>query len=552
MLETGQVFAHFKILQQLGAGGMGEVYLAEDQNLHRQVAIKILLADYFDNPEHLQRFEREAKLAAQISHPNIMSIYDMGKAPHPSTGKEVQYIVMERVHGRLLFEFLQSHQAGLSQVLRIAEKVADGLTAAHKLNIVHRDIKSVNIIVDDEGNPKILDFGLAKPLDPVQMDNNDTDTISQELTKAGKIVGTVSYMSPEQARGEKIDGRSDIFSLGILLYHMITGNFPFSGPSQVATLAKILEARQEPLQNVPPELSRIVDKCLQKNATDRYQSAADLVVDLRNLRRQIDSGISDSVSGMSSIGGPAVKQSFLNRLSRKAKLWSIVGVVFCIALIAAIIDDSDESSQPVIDAFHADAVEGDALAVLTFENKTGDPDLDWLETGLPEILTTDLAQSASITVISRERIMDYLNHKQRADNVSGKEDKTNMAEAIREAVSRSLEGVPGAQEALKTARAQIRGTSSGRYDHAEKLEAARSLGAANVLSGSFYKLGDKIRIDARLEDIASGKIVLGEKVVGDDPFALVDSLTTKMAASLNILGSSVPVKAVASMITSSP
>ncbi|MBU8934451.1 MAG: protein kinase [candidate division Zixibacteria bacterium] len=552
MLEAGQTFAHFKIMRPLGAGGMGEVYLAEDQKLHREVAIKILLADYFDDAERLQRFEREAKTAAQISHANAMGIFDMGTTPHPTTGKDVQYIVMERVHGVPLFEFLKERQLSLGRTIRIAEKIASGLSAAHKLNIVHRDIKSTNILVDDEGNPKILDFGLAKPIDPVQMGDESTDTVSQELTKAGKIVGTISYMSPEQARGEKVDARSDLFSFGVLVYHMVGGDFPFSGPSQVATLAKILEAKHVPLPNVPPELQRILDKCLQKDPSDRYQSAADLVVDLRNLRRQVDSGISDSITGLSSVSGQAVKQVFVSRLSGRAKLWSIVGVVFVIALIVAIIDNTNEASQPVIDTFPVEAIEGDALAVLSFKNKTGDPEFDWMETGLPEILTTDLAQSATISVISRERILDYLNHQHRTGEIEGGEGFDQLGDAISQAVAKSLEGVPGAADALKEIRAQARGKSSPRYDHAAKLEAARTLGATNVLSGSFYKMGDKIRIDARLEDIASGQIVLGEKVVGSDPFALVDSLTIKIVASLNISGSSIPAKAVASMVTSSP
>lgn len=477
MLEAGQTFAHFKILSHLGTGGMGEVYLAKDQKLHREVAIKILLADYFDDAERLQRFEREAKTAAQISHANAMGIYDMGKTPHPVSGKEVQYIVMERVHGTPLFEFLKERQLGLGRTIRIAEKIAAGLSAAHKLNIVHRDIKSSNILVDGDGNPKILDFGLAKPVDSLLAGADPIDTVSQELTKEGKIVGTISYMSPEQARGEKVDARSDIFSLGVLVYHMVSGEFPFSGPSQVATLAKILEAAHRRLPNVPPELQRILDKCLQKDAADRYQSAADLVVDLRNLRRQVDSGISDSISEMSSVGGPAATRIFEIKMSRKAKLWSLAGFVFVVGLIMAIIDNSKEQD--------------DVLAVLSFENKTGNPDLDWMETGLPEILTTDLAQSEVISVVSRERILDYLNHQRRSGAIDGGKNFEQLGDAVAEAVRKSLQGVPGAAELLKDMKARGPAGSSGRYDHATKLDAARSLGATSVLSGSFYKMGTR-------------------------------------------------------------
>jgi len=192
----------------------------------------------------------------------------------------------------------------ITVVLRLAEKIAAGLTAAHKLGIVHRDIKPDNILVTEDGEPKILDFGLAKPAasDPESSLNDSTDTISRELTKAGKILGTVGYMSPEQARGDTIDTRSDIFSFGVMLYRLTSGTMPFDGGSQVGTLAKILEAQHDSVrtknENVPQELERIIDKCLRKDANDRYQDTRDLVVDLRNLRRQFDSGVTDLLSGM--------------------------------------------------------------------------------------------------------------------------------------------------------------------------------------------------------------------------------------------------------------
>ncbi len=508
MLTAGQTFAHFKIIKHLGSGGMGEVYLAEDQKLHRQVAIKILLADFFNEPERLRRFEREAKTAAQIMHPNIMAIYDMGEAMLPDESRKVQYIVMERVQGTPLFEYLQTKQPDLGDIVRIAEKIASGLAAAHKLNIVHRDIKSSNILVDDEGNPKILDFGLAKPLDPVQMDDDteNTDTVSQELTKAGKIVGTVSYMSPEQARGEQVDVRSDIFSFGILLYRMATGEFPFSGPSQVETLAKILETKHEPPSGkktgIPLELERIIDKCLQKNPNDRYQSAADLVVDLRNLRRQYDSGISDSVTGISKFSGRKTKTKIYSLSWTKL----LVGVLVLAVLVVGAVKLFHNTNPGTLQNTETS---GNTLAILGFENKTGDKSLDWLQTGLPEILMTDLAQSEAITIISSDRIRDYLRTKHSDQDIK-------------------------------------------QLTYSDRIKAAKFLGATNVLSGALYKLGSKVRIDARLEDIASGKIILGEKVVGDDPFTLVDSLTEKIAASLNIADMMQTSSSVASLTTTSP
>lgn len=250
MLEAGRQFAHFNIIRLLGEGGMGQVYLAEDQKLGRQVALKVLTKQYFNDTERMQRFEREARTAAQVSHPNVMAIYDIGAAPDPDDGQEISYIVMEYISGKPLSDYMRAKPSDLATTVRLAEKIASGLAAAHKMMVVHRDIKADNIIVDDEDQPKILDFGLAKPMEPLQMkgDGDSTRTISKELTKAGKIVGTVSYMSPEQVRGEKVDARSDIFSFGILLYRMASGEFPFAGPTEVSTLAKILESKHEPLR----------------------------------------------------------------------------------------------------------------------------------------------------------------------------------------------------------------------------------------------------------------------------------------------------------------
>ncbi len=193
MLNPGQMIAHFKVVKKLGEGGMGEVYLAEDQKLNRQVALKVLPADYFDDAERQQRFQREAKTAAQISHANVMAIYDIGAVADPTTGREMNYIVMEHVQGEPLTDYLQHHPNDMATVVRLAEKIASGLAAAHKINIVHRDIKALNIVVNKDGEPKILDFGLAKPLDAFQWGDKDdsTETVSQQLTKAGKIVGTV-------------------------------------------------------------------------------------------------------------------------------------------------------------------------------------------------------------------------------------------------------------------------------------------------------------------------------------------------------------------------
>lgn len=487
--ESGQMFSHFKIIRKLGEGGMGEVYLAEDQKLGRQVALKILLAEFFDNRDRMERFGREARTAAQISHQNVMAIHDIGAAPVEKAGRELSYIVMEYIEGESLSNYLTAKSRSIGELLRISEKTAAGLAAAHKLGIVHRDIKTDNIIINKDNLPKILDFGLAKPIVSAMESEDDvgTDTISQELTQEGKILGTVTYMSPEQARGEQVDSRSDIFSFGILLYKMFTSEFPFEGSDKVSTLAKILEGRQTPIRqknpSLPAELERIIDKCLQKNPDDRYQDTRDLVVDLRSLRKQHESGISDTESFIADL--PAKKKGKFSPFAILSSALIVVAAVVIIFLVTRQPDGSGNTARADIPR-----VRENALAILDFENTANDEELDWLTAGLPEILTTDLSQTPKSNIISRNRVLACLE-----DRAEGP-DKTPS--------------------------------------HQECIEAAQSLGASTALSGTFMKLGDKIRIDARIEEIETGKILYGEKVVGEDIYALVDSLTQKIANALNI------------------
>ena len=486
---TGDSLAQFKIISKLGEGGMGEVYLAEDTKLNRQVALKTLRDDFFDDQDRRDRFEREAKTAAQIQQANVMAIYDLGVATAPGGQSEIHYIVMEYIKGQSLSDYLNVNANDVGKLLRVSEKIALGLAAAHKLNIVHRDIKPENIIVDEQEEPKILDFGLAKPMTPLQTPEQAVsgETVKANLTKIGTVIGTVAYMSPEQARGETVDTRSDIFSFGILLYRMFTGQMPFTGQSQVAVLAKILETKQQQPRDlrsdIDPEIERIIDKCLQKDANDRYQDTRDLVIDLRNLRRQYDSGMSSTVS--------AIKhhEQFRDEVqkevsrSRRKRVMIVFPIFAIIAATALFFKDRGLSPTAELEA------KTYSLAILGFENKTGDPQLDWLETGLPEILMTDLAQGQMMNIISQRRLLEALGSSEKsAHNVS----------------------------------------------YEDQLQAARKLGAVNVMSGSIYKLGDKFRIDARLEDVKTGRVIMGEKVIGDDAFSIVDSLTARIAASLNM------------------
>lgn len=273
ILTKDAMVSHYRIIEKIGAGGMGEVYLAEDNKLGRKVALKFLPAQYENDPDSRTRFVREARAAATINHPNIIIIHEV------SEFEGRPFIAMEYIEGESLNLFTRDKQLPIDKILSITIQMCDGLAKAHQQGITHRDIKSANIIIDKEHRPKILDFGLAA----VQGD--------AMLTKAGTTFGTVAYMSPEQAQGQEIDHRSDIFSFGVVMYELIAGRTPFKRNNDAATLHAIVSEQPEPLAryktDVSPELQRIVTKSLAKNITERYQSAADLAADLRLVERSL-------------------------------------------------------------------------------------------------------------------------------------------------------------------------------------------------------------------------------------------------------------------------
>jgi len=329
-MEAGQQLLHYRLIQQIGEGGMGVVWKALDTKLQRHVALKVLPPERSGNEERRLRFQREAQASAALSHANIAVIHGVEE------DGGVRFLAMEYVHGTSLRHHLAARARKVDELLRLALQIAEGLAHAHANGIVHRDLKPDNVMVTREGQVKILDFGLAKLLDsrPVlegAAPNTDLDTISRELTRAGKIYGTVSYMSPEQARGREVDTRSDLFSFGIVLYEMLTGKPPFSGEDAIHTLSAILRTRPAPLgasrPEAPAELQRILDKCLEKEPGDRYQDTRDLVVDLRRLRRETDSQQVPRVDTSSVAHVAAAKRRPLLR-------WG-AGVAVLAALVAA-------------------------------------------------------------------------------------------------------------------------------------------------------------------------------------------------------------------------
>lgn len=281
----GHILLHYRIVQKLGGGGMGVVYEAEDTRLDRKVAVKLLPHDLAHNKQALVRFRKEAKAASALNHPNICTVYDIGE----DRGKA--FIVMEFLDGTTLKSLIGPNSMELDRLLEISRDIADALSAAHAKNIIHRDIKPDNIFICEDGHPKVLDFGLAKINAP---DDKQGESETLTLTEAGLAMGTLPYMSPEQLRGRSVDHSTDIFSLGVILYEMATGQRPFSGSTSLELGSSILRDAPKPVIELRPELptglQRIVDRCLSKEPTERYVSARELRQALDVLRRQISSG----------------------------------------------------------------------------------------------------------------------------------------------------------------------------------------------------------------------------------------------------------------------
>ena len=287
---NGLDLGHYRIEVQLGAGGMGAVYRATDLRTGRVAAVKTLLASRLNNVEQRKRFQQEARLASSLQHPNIVSIFEIGNAR--LNEEFVDYIAMELVDGETLDKLVASHPLTQEQTIDYGIQVARGLAAAHAANVVHRDLKPANIMVTRDGVVKILDFGLAKWTDPLQPDTfSETRSVQLGLTMAGTIIGSVDYMSPEQAEGKPLDGRTDIFSFGSVLYRLAAGREPFKGTSQVATLSAVLLKDPAPLADVvpaiDPRLESIIRKCLRKDPAKRWQSMADLALSLEELRDEL-------------------------------------------------------------------------------------------------------------------------------------------------------------------------------------------------------------------------------------------------------------------------
>src|SRR5712671_2944421 len=308
-LVTNTTLSHYRIVSKIGAGGMGEVYLAEDSRLHRKVALKILPVEMAANHDRMRRFKQEATAAAALNHPNIAHIYEIGESDGTN------FIAMEFVEGVTLREKIHRDKTALRKLLRYLQHVAEGLAKAHAAGIVHRDLKPDNIMITREGHAKVLDFGLAKLIERPPMSGADSSEVATAVmpqhSTPGTIMGTVGYMSPEQAQGKtkEIDQRSDIFSFGCILFEAATGKKPFEGESVIKSLHMVIYESAPLLAdlnpNAPAELQRIVRRCLEKDADDRYQSIKEVAIELKELRREIEgAGIDTTVPPPQQFGVP--------------------------------------------------------------------------------------------------------------------------------------------------------------------------------------------------------------------------------------------------------
>ena len=444
LLPANTIISRYRILSRIGAGGMGDVYLAEDTRLGRRVALKVLPEQFNTDEDRLRRFEQEARSASALNHPNIITIHEVGSE------EGFRFIATEFIEGETVRQRLKEAGFGVRESIDVAIQIARALAAAHRVGIVHRDIKPENVMLRPDGIVKVLDFGVVKLTEKFvehmsgsqsgDGDQGDVDTIGLVTTEANIVMGSPNYMSPEQARGLTVDGRTDIFSLGALLYEMLTGRMPFKGASVSDVIVSILE-RQPPrlaelLPEIPEKIQPIVDRALAKDLEARYQSIDEMLEDLKHLRRRLERelGLDDSLrpgdtrhpapqtDSNTRVTAPELAQQsdhistvrvassaeYLVGELRGHKRSVVISLIVVIVLAAAVVAYlmMPANARPI-----------DSIAVLPFANQSTNPDAEYLSEGLTESLINNLSQSPNLKVMSRNSVFRYKGQEANAKTV---------------------------------------------------------------------------------------------------------------------------------------
>ncbi len=484
---TGELIGHYKILRRLGAGGMGEVYLAEDTTLGRRVALKVLLAEIAHDQARIRRFVQEAKAASALNHPNILTVYEVGNF------ESSRFIVTEFIKGKTLRERLGNEPLALRETLDVALQVAAALNAAHEAGIVHRDIKPENIMVRDDGLVKVLDFGLAKLTEKRnEVVESEAETRAQVKTAPGTIMGTVAYMSPEQARGKTTDARTDIFSFGVVLYEMLAGQQPFAGETMSDTLAAILKTDPAPLAqsvaDIPKELERIVGRTLRKNADERYQHIKDLLIDLSDLKQELEFAAKLERNAASSKAENATADQAATTGLQTAQTTSSVEYVareirnhkFGFAALSILILAAMSFGLWFFSNRNSHANQIKSLAVLPL--KSLDADENYLGLGIADAVIRRVSQTGEMTVRPTSAVRRYLN------------------------------------------------------EETDALTAARQLNADAALEGSVQRSGDRLRVSVNLLRTSDGESLWADKfdMPMTDIFMIQDTVAQQVASRLRL------------------
>ncbi|HEV2884302.1 MAG TPA: protein kinase, partial [Pyrinomonadaceae bacterium] len=422
---SGKRLSRYQVVSHLGSGGMAEVYLAEDPQLKRQVALKLLPAALTQNKERLRRFEQEALAASSLNHPNIITIHEIGKA------EGLNFIVTEFIKGQTLRELMGSARMELPVALDVATQVASALAAAHASGIVHRDLKPENVMLRPDGLVKVLDFGLAKLTESSTSGvDQEATTVARVDTEVGMVMGTAQYMSPEQARGLKVDARTDIFSLGVVLYEMLAGRAPFTGATTADVISALLHKEPQSLStlapDVPADLQHIISKAMRKDRDERYQTSKSLLTDLKTFKQELDFALRLERRVPADTKGPATKSSahataahagtenaetqdpaarqtssaeyIASRIEQHRGLAAALTLLLLASIgIAYFFYGRPDSSTAQIES----------IAVLPFVNESGNSDLEYLSDGMTDSLINSLSRLPQLSVKARSSVFRY-------------------------------------------------------------------------------------------------------------------------------------------------